>query len=78
MFRASKKNWSNELCIDNILTVVLICVQFGQHGQPADQSRLLNSLRSVMYLLTNRVRYNNTHISLEISRSNTHIQISVL
>lgn len=78
MFRASKKNWSNELCIDNILTVVLICVQFGQHGQPADQSRLLNSLRSVMYLLTNRVRYNNTHISLEISGSNTHIQISVL
>uniref|UniRef100_UPI00062E2332 peroxisomal membrane protein PMP34 isoform 2 n=1 Tax=Danio rerio TaxID=7955 RepID=UPI00062E2332 len=30
--------------------------EFGQHGQPAGQSRLLNSLRSVMYLLINRVR----------------------
>ncbi|KAI2666508.1 Peroxisomal membrane protein PMP34 [Labeo rohita] len=30
--------------------------EFGQHGQSTDQSKLLNSLRSVMYLLINRVR----------------------
>ncbi|XP_051994478.1 peroxisomal membrane protein PMP34 isoform X2 [Xyrauchen texanus] len=29
--------------------------EFGQHGQPREQSKLLNSLRSVMYLLINRV-----------------------
>uniref|UniRef100_A0A8C2C3B5 Solute carrier family 25 member 17 n=1 Tax=Cyprinus carpio TaxID=7962 RepID=A0A8C2C3B5_CYPCA len=38
------------------LQTVQSVLRFGQHGQPADQSRLLNSLRSVMYLLTNRVR----------------------
>ncbi|XP_016350409.1 peroxisomal membrane protein PMP34-like [Sinocyclocheilus anshuiensis] len=38
------------------LQTVQSVLRFGQHGQPADQSKLLNSLRSVMYLLINRVR----------------------
>ncbi|XP_077068096.1 peroxisomal membrane protein PMP34 [Siphateles boraxobius] len=38
------------------LQTVQSVLRFGQHGRPADQSKLLNSLRSVMYLLINRVR----------------------
>ncbi|KTG41423.1 hypothetical protein cypCar_00026251, partial [Cyprinus carpio] len=38
------------------LQTVQSVLRFGQHGQPADQSKLLNSLRSVMFLLINRVR----------------------
>ncbi|XP_067315676.1 peroxisomal membrane protein PMP34 [Pseudorasbora parva] len=38
------------------LQTVQSVLRFGQHGQPADQSKLLNSLRSVMHLLINRVR----------------------
>lgn len=38
------------------LQTVQSVLRFGQHGQPADQSKLLNSLRSVTYLLINRVR----------------------
>uniref|UniRef100_A0A672M565 Solute carrier family 25 member 17 n=2 Tax=Sinocyclocheilus grahami TaxID=75366 RepID=A0A672M565_SINGR len=37
------------------LQTVQSVLRFGQHGQPADQSKLLNSLRAVMYLLINRV-----------------------
>ncbi|XP_050962868.1 peroxisomal membrane protein PMP34 isoform X2 [Labeo rohita] len=38
------------------LQTVQSVLRFGQHGQSTDQSKLLNSLRSVMYLLINRVR----------------------
>ncbi|KAG1967293.1 peroxisomal membrane protein PMP34 [Pimephales promelas] len=38
------------------LQTVQSVLRFGQHGRPADRSKLLNSLRSVMYLLINRVR----------------------
>lgn len=38
------------------LQTVQSVLRFGQHRQPADQSKLLSSLRSVMYLLINRVR----------------------
>ncbi|XP_051994477.1 peroxisomal membrane protein PMP34 isoform X1 [Xyrauchen texanus] len=37
------------------LQTVQSVLRFGQHGQPREQSKLLNSLRSVMYLLINRV-----------------------
>ncbi|XP_043091548.1 peroxisomal membrane protein PMP34 [Puntigrus tetrazona] len=38
------------------LQTVQSVLRFGQHGQPAGQSKLLSSLRSVMHLLINRVR----------------------
>ncbi|XP_026884943.2 peroxisomal membrane protein PMP34 isoform X2 [Electrophorus electricus] len=38
------------------LQTVQSILRFGQHRQPTEQSKLLNSLRSVTYLLINRVR----------------------
>ncbi|XP_065108905.1 peroxisomal membrane protein PMP34 [Paramisgurnus dabryanus] len=38
------------------LQTVQSVLRFGQHGQPTEQNKLLSSMRSVMYLLINRVR----------------------
>ncbi|XP_012680431.2 peroxisomal membrane protein PMP34 [Clupea harengus] len=38
------------------LQTVQSILRFGQHRQQTEQSRLMNSLRSVMYLLINRIR----------------------